>query len=112
MSEVAVAADDVTFRVELTPHPPVAFARMRVRVRAERIGAPASLEAGTVRFEMAMPMGDHSYTLVPGDGGWYEADVTLPQCVTGDRRWFATVEATIAGHPRRVRFRFDLARLE
>ena len=62
----------------LTPQPPVAFAKMRVRVRAESGAAPVVLEGGRVSFEMTMPMGDHRYSLVPGEEGWLEAAVVLP----------------------------------
>jgi hypothetical protein len=92
----------------VTPNPPVAFAKTRVRVRAEVGGAPVVLDGGRVSFEMSMPMGDHRYVLVPGEDGWQEADVVLPLCPSGKRRWFATVEGTVAGRPRTARFRLDL----
>ena len=62
----------------LSPNPPVAFASFRAQVRTEVNGAPVALEGGRVSFEMAMPMGDHRYTLVPGEEGWQEAAVVLP----------------------------------
>lgn len=62
----------------LSPNPPVAFASFRAQVRTELSGAPVALEGGRVSFEMAMPMGDHHYTLVPGADGWQEAAVVLP----------------------------------
>lgn len=68
----------VRVTLSLTPSPPVAFSTFRVRVRAEAGGAPAALEGGRVSFEMVMPMGDHHYTLVPGEEGWLEAAVVLP----------------------------------
>ena len=55
-----------------------------------------------------MPMGDHRYSLVPAADGWQEAEVVLPLCPSGKRRWFATVEGTVAGQPRTARFRLDL----
>ena len=69
---------EVRITLSVTPNPPVALARFRVRVRAEANGSPAAIEAGRVSFEMAMPMGDHHYTLVPGEEGWQEAAVVLP----------------------------------
>jgi hypothetical protein len=69
---------EVRITLSVTPNPPVALARFRVRVRAEASGSPAAIEAGRVSFEMTMPMGDHHYTLVPGEEGWQEAAVVLP----------------------------------
>ena len=68
----------VRITLSVTPNPPVALARFRVRVRAEANGSPAAIEAGRVSFEMAMPMGDHRYALPPGEEGWQEAAVVLP----------------------------------
>ena len=68
----------VRITLSVLPNPPVALATFRVRVRAEANGSPAGIEAGRVSFEMAMPMGDHRYTLVPGEAGWQEAAVVLP----------------------------------
>jgi hypothetical protein len=87
----------------------VALEKTRVRVRADANGSPVAIENGRVSFEMAMPMGDHRYTLVPGEDGWLEAEAVLPRCMSGKRRWYATVEGTVAGQPRTARFRFDLA---
>jgi hypothetical protein len=67
------------------------------------------LESGRISFEMTMPMGDHRYSLIPADEEWQTADVLLPLCSSGTRRWFATVEGTVAGRPRTARFRLDLA---
>ena len=74
----SVNSGDVRITLLLTPQPPVAFAKTRVRVRTEVNGSPAVLEGGSVSFEMTMPMGDHRYTLVPGEAGWQEAAVVLP----------------------------------
>jgi hypothetical protein len=68
----------VRITLSVMPNPPVALATFRVRVRAEANGSPAPIEAGRVSFEMAMPMGDHRYALVPGQAGWQEAAVVLP----------------------------------
>ena len=57
-------------------------------------GAPVAARGGRVSFEMTMPMGDHRYSLVPRADGWQEAEVVLPLCPSGKRRWFATVEGT------------------
>ena len=69
---------EVQITLSVTPNPPVALARFRVRVRAEGNGSPTAIEAVRVSFEMAMPMGDHRYALVPGEEGWQEAAVVLP----------------------------------
>jgi hypothetical protein len=99
----------VRITLSLTPNPPVAFATFRTRVRAESAGSVVSLEGARVSFEMTMPMGDHRYSLVPGDDGWQEAEVILPRCMSGNQRWYATVEGTIAGQLRSARFRLDLS---
>lgn len=106
--------------LSVSPRPPVAFAKQRFRVRVEHAAAqvsadgatsvPASLEGGRISFEMAMPMGDHRYTLVPGADGWQEAEVVLPFCKSGNPRWYAIVEGTVAGQPVVARFRLDLAK--
>ena len=78
LSEGTADVGGVRIALSVTPNPPVALATFRVRVRAEAYGSPAPIEAGRVSFEMAMPMGDHRYALVPGEAGWQEAAVVLP----------------------------------
>jgi hypothetical protein len=46
---------------------------------------------------------------VAGQGGWLEAEAVLPRCMSGKRRWYATVEGIVEGQPRTARFRLDLA---
>jgi hypothetical protein len=104
----ADAGEGVRITLSLNPQPPVAFATTKVRVRVEAGGSPVRLEAGMVSFEMTMPMGDHRYSLLAGQDGWQEAEVVLPRCLSGKRRWYATVEGTVAGEPRTARFRLDL----
>jgi hypothetical protein len=114
--DASVVSGDLRITLSVSPRPPVAFSDMRVRVRAEAVGdagaalAPVPLDHATVTFEMSMPMGDHHYTLVPGKDGWLEAAVVLPFCGSGDPRWTATVEGTVAGARRAARFRLDLQR--
>jgi len=115
-------AGGVRITVSLEPRPPAALAAFKVRVFASVLAStdPASamlsprklvpFEAGRIRFEMTMPMGEQRYSLVPGPQGAQEAAVVLPACSSGDRRWYATVEGTVAGQPRIARFRLDLAR--
>jgi hypothetical protein len=109
LASATVDAGGVGITLSLSPNPPVAFASTRVRVRAESTGSVVSLEGARVSFEMTMPMGDHRYSLVAGQDGWLEAEAVLPRCMSGNRRWYATVEGTVAGQPRSARFRFDLA---
>jgi hypothetical protein len=78
LAEGTADAGGVRITLSVTPNPPVALATFRVRVRAEASGSPVTIEAGRVSFEMAMPMGDHRYSLVPGGDGWLEAAVVLP----------------------------------
>jgi len=105
----ADAGEGVRITLSLNPQPPVAFAKTLVRVRAEAGGSVVDLAGGRISFEMTMPMGDHRYLLVPGEGGWQEAEVILPRCMSGKRRWYATVEGMVGGQPRTARFRLDLA---
>jgi hypothetical protein len=111
LQDAAVDLGDVRIVLSLEPKPPVAFAKLRARVQARTTGeggARTPIESGQVSFEMTMPMGDHRYSLVPGPDGWQEAEVVLPLCVSGDRRWFATVEGVVAGRPRVARFQLRL----
>ncbi len=108
LADRAVDVGGVRLFLSVEPRPIFAFATNRFRVRAESAGAPVALEDGHLSFEMTMPMGDHRYRLVPGVDGWEEAEVVLPLCGSGNRRWFATFEGTVAGQPRRARFQLDL----
>jgi hypothetical protein len=111
---------DVRVVLSVTPRPPVAFQKNQFRVRVEAADAnapagpsratPVPLESGRMSFEMVMPMGDHRYTLVAGADGWREAAVVLPMCKSGNPRWYAIVEGTVAGRPVLARFRLDLAK--
>ena len=109
LAEGTADVGGVRITLSVTPNPPVALATFRARVRAESAGSVVSLEGARVSFEMTMPMGDHRYSLVPGDDGWQEAEVILPRCMSGNQRWYATVEGTIAGQLRSARFRLDLS---
>jgi hypothetical protein len=108
LAEATADGGGVRITLSLSPNPPVAFEKIRVRVRVESAGSATVLEGGRITFEMTMPMGDHQYSLVPADRGWQEAEVVLPSCPSGNRRWYATVEGTAAGRPRLARFRLDL----
>jgi hypothetical protein len=109
-ADAAVDLGDVRLVLSVSPRPIVAFATNTYRVRAEAAGAPAALEGGRISFEMSMPMGDHRHALVPAADGWNEAQAALPLCGSGKRRWFATVEGTVAGKPRTALFRLDLTK--
>jgi len=78
LAEGTADVGGVRITLSVTPNPPVALATFRARVRAESAGSVVSLEGARVSFEMAMPMGDHRYALVPGEEGWQEAVVVLP----------------------------------
>lgn len=108
LAEASVDLGDVRLVLSVSPRPILGFAKNRFRVRAESDAGPVALEEGRISFEMSMPMGDHRYTLVPGADGWHEAEVVLPLCKSGKRRWFATVEGTASGKPRTALFRLDL----
>lgn len=103
------AGGGVRVTVAVDPSPPVAMATFRIRVRAERNGTPLDLQGGRVSFTMAMPMGDHRYGLRRTADGWQAADVVLPVCPSGGRRWFAAIDGDLEGRPRTLRARLDLA---
>lgn len=105
-----VAVDDARLILSVSPRPPVAFQKAWFRVRVERHGRPAVLEAGQISFEMTMPMGNHRYSLVPGEEGWQGAEVVLPMCQSGSPRWYATVGGSVDGRALAARFRVDLAK--
>lgn len=121
IADATANSGDVRITLSIAQRPAVALAKTRVRVSAFALAPAASasasatadrrltLEGGRISFEMTMPMGDHRYTLVPGENEWQEAEVVLPLCRSGSRRWYATVEGTVAGRPRVARFRLDLA---
>jgi hypothetical protein len=99
---------DATLRLSAGPRPLVAFAKNRYRVRAERRGAPVPLGDAVLSFTMEMPMGDHRHPLAAAADGWQEAEAVLPSCVSGNRRWLATLSFTLDGRPQAARFAFDL----
>ena len=111
VSRTAATVDDGGVRVtaSLAPAPPAAFSMFRIRVQTRTAGGLTVLQGGRVSFEMRMPMGEHRYGLKPTSDGWQEADVMLPSCPSGQFRWYATIEGDVAGRPRKVRVRFDLA---
>jgi hypothetical protein len=112
-----VESGAVRITLSISPRPPVGFEHLRVRVRVDAAkelpasaARPVVLDGGEVTFEMAMPMGDHRYTLVRAEDGWWQADVVLPSCGSGDLRWSALVDAVVAGTRRTAKFQFDLQR--
>ena len=109
LADQVVDLRDIRLFLSVAPRPILAFAKSRFRVRAESNGTPVALQDGHLSFEMSMPMGVHRYTLVPSAEGWQEAEVVLPVCGSGHRRWFATVEGTVAGQTRTARFQLDLS---
>lgn len=108
-ADAVVRFDDLALTIGVEPRPAAAFTPHRWRLRAVRRGAPLPIEEGRLRFEMAMPMGEHRYTLVAAGDGWQEAEVILPSCPSGQRRWFANFEGSIGGVPRQARVQIDLA---
>lgn len=107
--DAAVERDDVILVFSVVPRPARAFAGHRWRVRALKGLEAQPIEQGRLSFEMVMPMGDHRYELLAGAAGWWEAEVVLPSCPSGKRRWFAAFEGKVAGVSRRARVRLDLA---
>lgn len=110
VADGVVDVADLRVTLSVAPRPPVAFAKTQFRVRVESRGTPVVPEGGRISFEMTMPMGNHRYTLVAGEGGWQEAEVVLPFCKSGNPRWHALVEGTVGGRPFAARFRVDLTR--
>jgi hypothetical protein len=99
---------DVRLAVSAGPRPLLAYARNRFRFRAERDGAPVVLDGAVLSFTMTMPMGEHRHPLVAAPGGGQETLAALPLCPSGKRRWFGTLDFTLDGRPRSLRFAFDL----
>jgi len=110
LAEGVADLGDLQITLSVAPRPPVAFQKSRFRVRVASNGTSMALEGGRISFEMKMPMGDHRYALVPSGDGWQEAEVVLPFCQSGNPRWYASVEGTVAGQPRTARFRLYLTR--
>lgn len=109
LADQSADAGGVRISLSVSPRPIHAFEKLRFRVRADSAGAPLELAYSHLRFEMRMPMGDHNYRLIPRADGWMDAEVVLPLCGSGERRWFATVEGTVGGLRRSARFQLDLA---
>lgn len=107
LADASVDLGDVRL-VLSADRPVVAFAKSRFRVRAEKDGSAVPIGDGRLSFEMAMPMGDHRYSLVGGEDGWHVVEAVLPMCKSGKRTWFATLEGNVAGQPRTARWRIDL----
>lgn len=95
-------------RVSAAPRPITAFAPTRFRLRVEAGGKQAPFEQAQVSFTMSMTMGDHRYRLLPVADGWWEAEVVLPACASGHKRWYGDVTLTTGGKPFAARFQFDL----
>ena len=109
-ADASVDAGDVRVTLSVAPRPPVAFAKKHFRVRITSGDAAMVLTGGVIWFEMKMPMGDHRYTLIAGKDGWYDAEVVLPFCPSGNPRWYANVEGAVNGHAFMARYRLDLTR--
>jgi len=108
LADQAADAGGVRISLSVESRPIFALTKVRFRVRADLGGAPLELAYSHLIFEMTMPMGNYNYRLVPVADGWQEAEVVLPICQSGSRRWFATVEGTAGGRRRSARFQFDL----
>jgi hypothetical protein len=107
-SDATLDLGDVRVLVSAGPRPLAAFARSRFRVRVESDHGAVPVRDPVVTFAMTMPMGDHRHALAAGADGWQEAEAVLPSCVSGNRRWLATLSFTLDGRPRTVLFAFDL----
>jgi hypothetical protein len=108
LADQTADAGGVRLSLSVATRPILAFTKARFRVRADAGGVPMNLSYTHLIFEMTMPMGDHNYRLIPAADGWQEAEVVLPACQSGNRRWYATVEGTAGGLRRSARFQFDL----
>ncbi|MGE3841045.1 MAG: hypothetical protein AB7I50_05605 [Vicinamibacterales bacterium] len=106
-SDGTVLARGIPLEVSVS-RPATPMVPFRIRVRTDARSSPP-LENGRISFVMAMPMGDHRYDLSPEPDGWQQADVTLPTCLSGERRWYATLDGTVDGRAITARFVLDLA---
>ena len=109
-ADASTEANGLRITLSLATRPPVAFSKKHFRVRAESNGVPATLDEGTIVFEMDMPMGDHRYSLVGGQDGWYTADAVLPFCASGNPRWYATVSGSVNGTRLSAKFQVNLTK--
>ena len=108
LADQSADAGGVRLSLSVATRPILAFTKIRFRVHADSGGVPLELAYAHLIFEMTMPMGNHNYRLIPAAGGGLEAEVVLPSCQSGNRRWSATVEGTVGGLRRSARFQFDL----
>lgn len=108
VTDGALDLGGLSVRVSATPRPITAFTPTRFRVRVEAAGEPVHLDAAQLSFTMSMTMGDHRYRLQPAAEGWWEAQVVLPACASGHKRWYGDVTLATGGEPRAARFQFDL----
>ncbi len=108
LADQTADAGGVRLSLSVATRPILAFTKARFRVKADSGGVPLELAYAHLIFEMTMPMGNHNYRLIPAADGWQEAEVVLPSCQSGNRRWYATVEGTVGGLRRSARFQFDL----
>lgn len=109
-SDRTVVADGIPLDISVT-RPVTAFVPFRVSVRTNA-ASDRRLTGGRLSFAMSMPMGDHRYDLVAGPDGWQQADVTLPACLSGERRWYGTVDGRVDGRAVTVHFVLDLSSRE
>ena len=113
VADARLETDDVSVQVEAMARPILAFRQNRLLFRFEGIGNAAgqlvSVQAPTLSFAMEMDMGKHRYALVPAAReGWLQADVVLPACPSGGRRWYGDLSFRAGGRQLRTRFQFDL----
>jgi hypothetical protein len=111
--DLRLEAGGVAVRVVAEPRPILAFETTRLLFHFAEVGAaderPSAVDRATVSFAMEMDMGPHRYLLVPATReGWLQAEVVLPACPSGNRRWYGTLAFELAGQTHSVRFQFDL----
>ncbi|MFA6109254.1 MAG: hypothetical protein WDA75_10855 [Candidatus Latescibacterota bacterium] len=107
--DARLEVDGLIVRVEGT-RPIRAFEQNRLLFRFEGPdGSDRPVAEAVVSFTMTMEMGKHRYSLVPAAReGWLQAELVLPACPSGNRRWYGDLTFTSAGRPGATRFQFDL----
>jgi hypothetical protein len=113
LHDVRLEVDDVAVRVAVASRPVLAFEKNQVFFRFEGVGEdagqPVAVEDAAVSFTMKMDMGMHRYALVPGpQDGWLQAELVLPACPSGNRRWYGNLTFAVSGRPLRTSFQLDL----
>jgi hypothetical protein len=102
----AFLVGDLLVKVSMT-RPALPLATIDFRVLVEDGKGPMLGLNVELAFNMKMDIGRIVYRLVPS-GTQYQAQVTLPTCMKGGKRWFGRLRFNHSGHQFEKIFFFDL----